>query len=116
MKHRGVLGAYGYRHVASKTPKQRRAALSRAAKALGWLYLVRKLNALYVFNKHRHPDLAARFMANRQFASAKHRVEAVRLHAVHVRGGKRVSKRGGKRGSKRVGKRVGKRVLTNTSS
>lgn len=51
---------------------KRRAALRRAAKQLGWLYLVRKLNALYVFNKNRHAALAARFRKDREYVSAQY--------------------------------------------
>lgn len=78
VKHAGVLGAFGYRDVASLSIAKRRAALRAAAKATGWLYLVRKLNALYVFNKHRHVALAARFREDREYASARHRVETPR--------------------------------------
>lgn len=72
IKHRGTLGKYGYHGVKAMSAIDRRAALRRAAADLGWLYLVRKLNALYVFNKIRFPDLAARFKADRLFASARH--------------------------------------------
>lgn len=75
MKHPGVLGAFGYHNIKRLTVAQRRAALRKAAQALGWLYLVRKLNALYVFNKHRHPVTAASFKADREYASAQHRKE-----------------------------------------
>lgn len=72
MKHRGVLGAFGYRDVQSMTLTARRAALQKASQAVGWLYLIHKLNALYVFNKYRHPALAARFKADRNYSSAQH--------------------------------------------
>lgn len=72
MKHHGVLGAFGYHDVKHKSQRARRAALRKAAAGLGWLYLIRKLNALYVFNKHRHPDVAARFREDREYASAQH--------------------------------------------
>lgn len=72
IKHRGVLGAFGYHGVKGMSVGRRREALRRAAGALGWLYLIRKLNALFVFNKYRHPELAARFRADRDFASAQH--------------------------------------------
>ena len=72
IKHPGVLGEHGYHDVKRLSLPQRRAALRRAAKRLGWLYLIRKLNALYVFNKHRHPALAAKFRKDREFASAQH--------------------------------------------
>lgn len=85
MKHRGVLGAYGYHNVKSKTQKERRAALDRAAETLGWLYLIRKLNALYVFNKHRHRSLAAKFRTNREYASSMHRLELPKRRHRHTR-------------------------------
>lgn len=72
IKHRGVLGAFGYRSVAGLSVARRRAALRRAAAVLGWLYLVRKLNALYVLNKNRNPAAAAAFLADRGYASARH--------------------------------------------
>ena len=72
MKHPGLLGAFGYHDVKDLTVAKRRAALRRAAKSLGWLYLIRKLNALYVFNKKRHVALAARFEQDRQYASAQY--------------------------------------------
>ena len=72
MKHRGVLGAFGYHDVKSLSVAKRRAALRKAAAALGWLYLIRKLNALYVFNKYRNPVVARVFRQDREYASARH--------------------------------------------
>lgn len=72
MKHPGLLGSFGYHDVKHLSVRARRAALRRAAAQLGWLYLVRKLNALYVFNKWRHPDTAAAFHEDREYASAQH--------------------------------------------
>lgn len=73
IKHPGVLGDYGYHDVKTTTVAHRHAALRRASRALGWLYLIRKLNALFVFNKDRHPDVAALFKADREYASAQHK-------------------------------------------
>lgn len=72
IKHPGVLGGFGYHDVKHKSQRARRAALRKAAAQLGWLYLIRKLNALYVFNKHRHPATAAVFREDREYASTKH--------------------------------------------
>ena len=72
IKHRGVLGAFGYHDVKTLSLAKRRAALRKAAAALGWLYLVRKLNALYVFNKYRNPAVANAFREDREYASARH--------------------------------------------
>lgn len=72
IKHRGVLGAFGYHDVKGLSVRKRRSALRAAAMQLGWLYLIRKLNALYVFNKNRHPATARMFEEDRQYASAQH--------------------------------------------
>lgn len=72
IKHRGVLGAFGYHDIKHLSVSKRRAALRKAANVLGWLYLVRKLNALYVFNKYKHKELAAKFKQDREYASARH--------------------------------------------
>lgn len=71
LEHRGVLGAFGYHAVASLSLQERRAALHRAASSLGWPYLVKRLNVLYIFNKNRHPALAAKFKADRMYASSQ---------------------------------------------
>lgn len=72
LKHPGILGEFGYHDVRHLSEAKRRAALRRAARALGWLYLIRKLNVLFVFNKHKHPDLAELFKTDREYASAQH--------------------------------------------
>ncbi len=75
IKHPGVLGAFGYHDVKHLSTAKRRAALRMASRVLGWLYLIRKLNALYVFNKYRNPQVAALFLTDRQYASARHAAE-----------------------------------------
>ena len=72
VKGRGSLGLYGYADVQRKSRMARRRALTLASRDLGWLYVIRKLNALYVFNKYRNPSLAAAFKEDREYASAKH--------------------------------------------
>lgn len=74
IKHAGVLGAFGYHDIRHLSVSKRRAALRKAANVLGWLYLIRKLNALYVFNKYRYKELAAKFKQDREYASARHAV------------------------------------------
>lgn len=71
LQHPGLLGAYGYEDVKAKTVAQRRAALRRAAKDLGWTAVVRRLNVLYIYNKVRHPATAALFREDREYASAR---------------------------------------------
>jgi hypothetical protein len=72
IRHRGVLGAFGYRGVKDMRVSARRSALRRASMSLGWLYIIRKLNALYVFNKYKNPRLALVFRTDREFASDAH--------------------------------------------
>lgn len=71
LDNRGVLGSFGYKDVKKLSIAARRAALHRAAKQLGWAYIVRRLNVLYIFNKRRHPDTAALFRADRDYARAQ---------------------------------------------
>jgi hypothetical protein len=78
LRHSGVLGAFGYSKIAQTAAKRRREALDAAAAAKGWAYIVRRLNVLYIFNKHRHAALAAKFRADRNYASSKLRQAALR--------------------------------------
>ena len=71
LRHPGILGAFGYSKVAHTSAKRRREALDAAAAVHGWAYLVRRLNVLYIFNKHQHPALAAKFKADRNYASRR---------------------------------------------
>ena len=70
--HAGNLTAHGYSGVARLSAAERKAALRRAAREHGWLHIVRKLNALYVLNKYKHPWLASRFRVDRMYASAQY--------------------------------------------
>lgn len=71
LRHRGVLREYGYSDVKTKTAGQRRAALTRAAEAMGWTAIVQRLNVLYMYNKNRSPQAAALFRQDRDYASAQ---------------------------------------------
>ena len=73
IQHKGDLSHFGYHGVKDLTLAARRRALRAAAKVWGWLHLLRKLNALYVFNMHRNPDVAAIFHADQQYASWHHK-------------------------------------------
>jgi hypothetical protein len=59
LKSVGSLTKFGY--GANKTAATRRAALLKAAKANGFSEVVRRLNVLYVWNKNKHPALAAKY-------------------------------------------------------
>lgn len=64
-----MLAAYGYAGVKNMTVGQRRDALTAAADSLGWRVIVQRLNVLYIYNKNRHPETAALFRQDRDFAS-----------------------------------------------
>lgn len=59
LKSVGSLTKFGY--AANKAAATRRAALLKAAKANGFSEVVRRLNVLYVWNKNKHPALAAKY-------------------------------------------------------
>ena len=68
---RGSLGSFGYH--ATLPPAPRRRALLKAARFWGLIYVIRKLNAVYVFNKYRRPDLATIFKDDRDYLRGKYR-------------------------------------------
>ncbi len=59
LKAVGSLTKFGYR--ANKSATARRAALKKAAEVNGYNEVVRRLNVLYIYNKNRHPELAAKY-------------------------------------------------------
>lgn len=59
LKSVGSLTRFGYR--AKESAAARRAALKKAAKANGYNEVVRRLNVLYIYNKNRRPELAAKY-------------------------------------------------------
>ena len=69
---KGTLGQFGYTGKEPSISKRRR-CLSKAGKSLGFLVVIRKLNAVYVLNKNTNPTIAKRFKADRNWASIKHK-------------------------------------------
>jgi len=67
-RFRGSLGYFGYR--TSLPPHARARYLMHASKFWGMLYVIRKLHALYILQRHRRPDLAAVFKADRDLVRA----------------------------------------------
>lgn len=65
MKHEGDLKNLGY--SLGKSARSRHASLKKAVKRYGRLSTSRKLNALAVFNKRRHPLTARKARADRKF-------------------------------------------------
>lgn len=62
---RGVLGRYGYEDVKHLSTSERHDALDRAlADGIEPLPLLRRVNALYVLNKNKDPELAAKFRSD----------------------------------------------------
>jgi hypothetical protein len=58
---------YGYEDVLNVPASERRKALARALKHEDPLPVFRKLNALYIMNKNKHPTTAAVFEADRNW-------------------------------------------------
>ena len=46
---------------------ERRQILSKLSKKLGWGNVVKKLNVLYIFNKNKHPETAAKFRKDMKY-------------------------------------------------
>lgn len=66
----GSLSKYGY--SMSKTAASRHKALSKAVKAYGYGSIMRKVNAIYVFNKKKHPDLARKASRDKSWLREKY--------------------------------------------
>ena len=62
LKSIGALTKFGYH--ANKSATVRRAALAKAATANGYTEVIRRLNVLYIYNKNKHPTMAAKFKAD----------------------------------------------------
>lgn len=71
---KGSLGMYGYEDVKHMSATERHKALGRALKHEDALAVFRKLNALYVMNKNKHPDTAAIFMADRDWVKSHYEI------------------------------------------
>ena len=65
IKHEGDLKKLGY--SLGKSARSRHTSLKKAVKRYGRLSTSRKLNALAVFNKRRHPQTARKARADRKF-------------------------------------------------
>lgn len=83
LKHNDTLAKHGYHDVKRLSVSARHAALVGAVMEHGATYVIRKLNALGVFNKYRHPELTA------VFRSDMHWVQEGRDAGVLPRSGRR---------------------------
>jgi hypothetical protein len=66
VKHSGDLTNLGY--SLSKKSRTRHGAIKKAVKKFGRATVSRKLNALAIFNKRRHPATARKARADRKYA------------------------------------------------
>lgn len=66
IKHTGDLVNLGY--SMTKKARSRHGALKKAVKKFGRATVSRKLNALAIFNKRRHPATARKARADRKYA------------------------------------------------
>ena len=66
VKHSGDLTNLGY--SLSKKSRTRHGAIKKAVKRFGRATVSRKLNALAIFNKRRHPATARKARADRKYA------------------------------------------------
>ncbi len=64
---KGSLGAYGYSHITEMSSAARHRALASAIYDENPLSVFRKLNALFVMNRNRHPETAAVFESDRDW-------------------------------------------------
>lgn len=64
---KGSLGEYGYTHVSEMSSTARRRALAAAIRDESALSVFRKLNALSVLNKNKHPEIADIFESDKQW-------------------------------------------------
>jgi hypothetical protein len=73
---KGELAKYGYADVDSLRLNQRRGFLKKAVSELGSLSVWKKLNVIYVYNKNKNPELAEKFLADRDWVKAKYGLSA----------------------------------------
>lgn len=69
IKYKNDLKQFGYSVYASDHVRHR--ALTQAVREYGPLPVFRKLNALVIFNKNRHPLLSSMFKKDRTFIKKK---------------------------------------------
>ena len=66
---KGELSQYGYE--AAKPANERHKALAKASRKYGSTSVFRKMNALYVYNKNKSPELSEKFKEDRDFVKSK---------------------------------------------
>ena len=75
LRHRGMLGQFGYRGVKTLTQAQRHAALTAAAVRLGPTVVIRRLSVLAVFTKNKDPKLSGVYRSDMAFVQGLRNAE-----------------------------------------
>lgn len=65
----GSLTKFGYHP--DRSPTVRHAALRKAFKANGFTEVIRRLNVLYIYNKNKHPALAAKYRTDMHWVQSQ---------------------------------------------
>lgn len=73
---KGELAKYGYFSVDTLRVNERRSFLKKAISELGSLSVWKKLNVVYVYNKNKNPELAEKFLADRDWIKATYGLSA----------------------------------------
>ena len=71
IKRKGELTSLGYRM--KKSPSERHKALAKAVRKYGYSGVMKKINALYVFNKNQRPYLAKIAQNDKQYLKNYHK-------------------------------------------
>lgn len=77
----GALSHYGYFDVKHMSANARHRALAKAIRAKGAVEVIRRLNALSIFQKRLNPSLSAKIRADQRWASKKLRKSRSRLRS-----------------------------------
>jgi hypothetical protein len=73
---KGELIKYGYADVSLLPINKRRSALKTAVSQLGSLSVWKKLNVIYLYNKNKNPELAEKFVADRDWVRSTYGLAA----------------------------------------
>lgn len=79
LKHQDTLGRHGYRNVKSLSETERHLALLGAIGEFGHTYVIKKLNVLAIYNKRKHPNMAALFRNDMRFVQRVRNAERSQL-------------------------------------
>lgn len=95
---KGALEKFGYDNVKKLSAVQRHKALNEALKKIDPLSVYRKVNALYVFNKDKHPTEAALFEADKNYIKS---TKAYQSRSTSKKSSKKSSRKSSRKSSKK---------------